>query len=722
MTKAFTLKKNDDGIYRLVFDLPGEKVNKFSLPVLEELEAIIDELAKDKSAKALLITSGKEDIFIAGADLHGFAPAFKDPALLDKLLQTGHRVFNKLEALPFPSVALINGACLGGGMEFALACTYRIATDNPKTSLGLPETSLGIIPGWGGSQRAPRLVGLVEGVSMIAGARPVNGLKAYKIKLVDAYVSAPFAEGKALEFINDVLTEKGAKKVLTERQRGGLMTWVLEKNPIGRAFFFKKAKAEILKKTKGHYPAPLLACELIESSYGLPLKQGLQKEIETLKNVSKSGKEVKGSDIALNLINLFFTNEALKKDKGVKGDVPAKKISAGGVLGAGTMGSGIAWLFTNNFLPVRMKDINWEAVGKGYGTASAIYQKLVKDKKLRPSEADLKFDLLSGTIGYEGFKRSDLIVEAATENLELKHKILKELEQNVRDDAVIASNTSSLGISEMAASLKRPERFIGMHFFNPPNKMPLVEIIPGKQTSPETIATAVEISKKFGKTPIVVQDCAGFLVNRVFVPAANEVMWMLQERVDPARIEKQLLGFGMPMSPFVLADEVGNDVSYHVSNVLEKAYGERMRPPEFVKKLFESGLLGRKVGKGFYLYNGKDKKQNPEIDKILSTFPPKNPEIKDADIRDRFVLLMLNESARCLQEKVIENPAYLDMALIMGIGFPPFRGGLLRYADARGIDEVVQRLNEFQRLYGERFRPAELLLEMKKNKTRFYQD
>lgn len=715
MSNAFKYHVDENGIGHLVFDLPDEKVNKFTIDVMLELESVVDRLQNQGGIRALVITSGKEDIFIAGADLHGFAPAFKNSALLDKMIHAGHRVFDKIENLPFPTIAVINGACMGGGTEFALSCTYRIVTDNPKTNIGLPETSLGIIPGWGGTQRLPRLVGLVEGVTMIAGGRPVKAAKAYKIKLADAIISTEFRQTETDAFVNRILKMEEKKKVLKARERTGLQAFLLEKNPLGRKFLYHKARKDVLEKTKGHYPAPILAIDLIEKSYPLPLKEGLRMEIQALTRDAAGG-----FDIAENLINLFFISEALKKDKGVKGDVKAKVIQSGAVIGAGTMGSGIAWLFSNNNLPVRFKDVNWEAVGKGYGVAWDIYAKQLRDKRIKPNEASIKFDLLGGSTDYSGFQHADLIIEAAVENLELKNKIYSEMEALIKPTTIVASNTSSLSINEMSKSFKHPERFIGMHFFNPPNKMPLVEIIPGEKTSPETVATAVEICKKFKKTPLVVKDCAGFLVNRLFVPGANEVMWMLQEGAEESRLAKELLDFGMPMSPFVLADEVGNDVGFKVSKVLESAYGERMKAPDLLQALYDKKLFGKKTGKGFFIWKGKERTPNPEIKEILSGYPKKFVGISDQDIQDRFILIMVNEAARCLEEKVVENPSYLDMALIMGIGFPPFRGGLLRHADKLGIDYVVNRLKQFETIYGSRFAPAPLLLEMQKARKSFY--
>lgn len=416
--------------------------------------------------------------------------------------------------------------------------------------------------------------------------------------------------------------------------------------------------------------------------------------------------------IAPNLIHLFFLNETLKKDKGVSGDGKPLSVSSVGVIGAGTMGSGIAWLFSNKDIPVRIQDVDWQTLSKGFESISATYAKGVKEKKLKADEASLKFHRISGTTDYSGFKNQDLVVEAAVENLEIKHQILKELEALLRPNAIIASNTSSLQISEMGSVLKHPERFVGMHFFNPANKMPLVEVVASEKTSPEVIATAVDVCKKMGKTPIVVKDCVGFLVNRVFIIGANEIIRMYQDGVEKERLNKMMLDFGMPMTPFVLADEVGIDVGYKVSKVLEEAYGSRMQVPELLKMMYDKQLYGKKNGKGFYLYEGKNKKFNPEVEKMRKRSDDNLKSIPDIDLRDRVFLLMINEASRCLEENVIANAASLDMAMIMGIGFPPFRGGLLRYADELGIDYVANGLNRLKELYGERFTPSPLLMDM----------
>ncbi len=715
MPNAFQYSMGDNGVARLIFDLPNEKVNKLSLPVVEELEGIIDQIKDNKDIKALVLTSGKEDVFIAGADLHSFDAVFKDPSFAETIIQTGHRVFNKLSNLPFPTVAYIHGACLGGGLELALSCTYRMVTDSAKTQLGLPEVSLGIIPGWGGTQRLPRLVGLAEATGLIVGAKPVKAQKAWKIHLADVLVPHEFKEEKIGEFVSLILTPRGKKDVLSKRKLRGMKHWLLEANPIGRNLLFYKAKKEVLQKTRGHYPAPLLAIKLLKETAGLSLQEGLKREAQTiLTHLSEA------APISKNLIALFFTQEALKKDPGVSGEVKQKKIASTGVIGAGVMGSGIAWQLTNNDYHVRMKDVDAAAIGKGYGVIKGLYDEGVKKKRIKPSEAALKFQKLTTATEMVGFQHVDLVIEAATENLDLKLKIYQELESQIPREAIIASNTSSINITEMAKSLKYPDRFIGMHFFNPVPRMPLIEIIRGEKTSDQTVATIVDFCKKIGKTPMVVGNCAGFLVNRIFSIGANEVFRLFEEQVPHEQLDRMMLNFGFPMPPFVLADEVGVDVMHKVNKILEGAYGERMKDPKILAEMCEKQLLGKKVGKGFYIYEGKKKKFNPEVLQMIKDGEKREKPLSEIEMNDRVLLNMINEGARCLEEKIIGRPDYLDMALIMGVGFPPFRGGLLRYADSLGINYVVDHLEKFSDSVGSRFAPCDLLLDMRRSNRKFY--
>lgn len=711
---AISVEISDDHIAKLIIDVPDEKLNTFSLPILEELEQHLDRLASDSSIRALALISGKKDSFIAGANLHSFEAAFNNPSIAEPIIRTGHRVFQKLEDLPFPTIALIHGSCFGGGLECALSCTYRVVSDHPKTLLSLPEVTLGIFPGWGGSQRLPRLVGLAEGLNMILTGKAIPGLKAWKMHLADALVPWEFLTEKSDAFIRLILTKEGKAQVEKRRQRKSFPNRLLENNPLGRALVYYQAKKAVLEKTKGHYPAPLIVLKLIAQTYPLPLKEGLKQEAETfIANIPE------GFRLAPHLIALFFTQEAAKKEFGNK-EFPPLNVESAAVLGAGTMGAGIAWLLADHQIFTRLKDISWDLVGKGIATTKALFDKGLKAKKIAKCDYSKRLQLVSGTIDYSGFQHAQLVIEAATENLELKRKIFQEVEAVVSPTALIASNTSSLTIAEMAQGMKHPERFVALHFFNPVHKMPLVEVVAGPQSSPEAVASAVDACRKLGKFPMVVGDCHGFLVNRILMPGANEAFYMLEEGYPMETIEKAFLDFGMPMEPFALTDEIGIDVTYKVAKVFEKAYGERMRPAKLMQLMTEQGLFGHKNGKGFYLYEGKKQTVNPAIKQLLKAVGRLQPHPAQEDILPRFLYGMINEAARCLEEKVISRADFLDLSLIMGIGFPPYRGGLLRQADEIGISTVVSTLTLLEQQVGSRFKPCALLEKMAQEKRLFY--
>lgn len=715
---SFTFHLDEEGVGHLVFDRREQKVNTLSLSVLDELEKILDVISQNKEIKACLLTSGKGESFIAGADLHDFETIFQHPEKrVDFLLRAGHRVFNKIQNLPFPMVAWIQGVCLGGGLELALACHFRVVTDHPKTLLGLPEVTLGIMPGWGGTQRLPRLISLREAVSMIASGRAVNATKAYKIHLADAIYAWEFAKEKQKEFLKLLLSKKGKDALLQRRNKISFSDRLLQNNPLGRYVLFNQAKKEVLAKTKGHYPAPIAAIETIENTYRLPLKEGLEKEGQIFsENISNS------FSYAPNLVQVFFQHEALKKDAGMPLKAEPEPIKSAGVLGAGTMGGGIAWLFSYQDIPVRIKDINWEALTKGAQHLQELYDSYLKNRKMKTDEICMKLSRVSETIDFTGFQQTNLVIEAVAENVDIKHQVFQELEKHISPEAVVATNTSSLTLKELSPVFKHPERFVGMHFFNPPNKMPLVEVVKGEHTSEKALSTAVAICRKLGKIPLIVKDCTGFLVNRIFVLGANECFHMLQENIPMERIEKQMLAFGMPMAPFILADEIGNDVSYKAVKMFEKAYGKRMAMPPLLEWIEKKHLYGKKTGKGFYVYQGKKHTPNPEVQQYLDSSPQdlNSASISDQEIVDRMIFSMINEASRCLEEQIVDKPSYLDMALILGLGFPPFRGGLLRYADSRGIDTIVGSLQKFKTKYGSRFEPSPLLLEMARGNKKFY--
>lgn len=680
MSEIFKLKIDKSGIATLDFDLAGEKVNILKSNVLMALEKNIEQISKNKKIKLLLIKSTKKDNFIAGADINEIKSLNTKKDAIKKVKQ-GQEILSKIAKLRCITLAYIHGTCLGGGTELALCCDFRVATDDPKTLIGLPEVNLGIIPGFGGTQRLPRLVGLINSLPMILTGKTVNYKKAYRIGLVDGYFPKGYEKLKLNEFAEKLLDSSFRKKLKQRRNKRPL----IEKISYLREIIFKKAKGNIIKKTKGKYPAPLAALKVVRYTHKVNLEKGLKFELECF------SKLVIG-DVCKNFINLYFVNEKIKKDPGVEGKVKAKTITHAGVIGSGIMGGGIAWFYSKLNIPVRMRDINWKGIGLGYQQINKIYKTLLKIRKITKSEMINKLSLVTATTGVTGFKNCDIVSEAVIEDMSVKKQVLKDFENHLSKECIIASNTSSLSINEMSKALKHPERFIGMHFFNPVNRMPLVEVIPGKKTSKETIATTVALIKKSGKTPIVVKDGAGFLVNRILLTYINESFKLLDEIGDIKRIDKLIEDFGMPMGPFTLSDTVGLDVGYKVALTLEEEFGKRMKVSPLITKIYkEHNLLGKKGGVGFYIY--KDKKSATKIEKLInkitkkSNAPEINPNIKnyctlkgkklsDKEIVNRLINVMIKEAKLCLKEGVVSSPEHLDLAMIMGTGFPPHKPGL----------------------------------------------
>lgn len=717
MTNALTLTIEKNGVANLVFDLPNEKVNKLSAPVLAELEKALNVIDGNKAIRVLLITSAKKDTFIAGADINEIKEIFDQKDALAKVSR-GQNILTKIAQLKFPAIAVINGVCLGGGLELALACKYRVAIAGVKTTLGLPEINLGIIPGFGGTQRLPQLLGLQESLKIILSGKSIDAKKAFKIGLVDDVIREEFLEEKLGHFVSEILKNGEENIYLQKRSDAKKKRFILESLLCGKFVIFYLARKDLYEKTKGQYPAPFYALEVIKRTYGRTYgARGLKTELEAFC-------ELVVGEISKNLIEIFFINEALKKDSGIENEVEVADIKNAALLGAGVMGGGIAWLFANNKIDIRIKDITQNAIALGYNQIVKVFNQLKQIRKITPEEANLKIDSVTTGLDFIGFDKAQFVIEAVVENMAVKKRILAEAETQVKKDTIIVSNTSSLSISEMASALKNPERFAGMHFFNPVNRMPLVEVIRGEKTSDKTISTVVKLSKKLGKTPIVVKDVAGFLVNRILLPYMNEAAYLLQEGAEVKRIDDVIESFGMPMGPFVLADVVGIDVGVKVSHSLFEAYGERMRVADVLDEIYNNHkeLLGKKSGKGFYIHpNGGE---NREIEVILSEVrKAKNLHpiyLPDAEILDRCILTMVNEAAKCLEENVVKNARYLDMAMIMGAGFPAFRGGVLRYADSRGIAEIVKKLQELNKKHGARFEVSKLLLAMAKYGRKFY--
>ncbi|WP_415406290.1 3-hydroxyacyl-CoA dehydrogenase NAD-binding domain-containing protein [Sulfurovum sp. CS9] len=700
--KYFNLNRDDRGIVTLIFDTPDSAVNVLCFDALYELEQQIIEMKNDKSIKALFIESAKEHIFIAGADIKEIK-AFKDSAETVEKLRHGQEIFNRLENLPFPTVAMIDGACLGGGLELSLACDYRVATNDAHTRIGLVEVSLGIIPGLGGTQRLPPLVGFTKSIELITASKRLKGDKALVLGLVDASVPSGYLGFKKEEFSQEIL--EGTLEEKVKKNRKGVK-WYEKFGPV-KMLIAKMARKEILKKTAGHYPAPLKAVDVLEETLSMSLEEGLKIELEAFEPLATS-------QISKNLIELFFTSERLKKETFSKGKV--KNISNSAVVGVGTMGSGIAWALAAKDIPVRLKARKMSSIAQAIAKMMQNFEAIKRRGRLTSREIGLKMDAVTHTTGVEGLSSMDMAIEAVSEERAIKQKVFEELETFMPQDAIIATNTSSLAITDLVQECQHPERFVGMHFFNPVAKMPLVEVIAGEKTSEDTIATVVQLAKKLGKTPIKVGECAGFLVNRTLLPYLNEAAKMFEEGENIERIDEILTDFGMPMGPFTLADEVGIDIGEKVSYILHEAYGERMMPSPLLEQMSAKAWLGKKTGSGFYIHKGRKRSPNGELEILRSS----SVKLKKNIILDRAILIMVNEAARCLEEDVVANAQYLDMAMVMGTGFPAFRGGLLRYADSEGLANIVARLGMLKEQFGERFTPAETLIEMAKNNQTFY--
>ncbi|MHC4480870.1 MAG: 3-hydroxyacyl-CoA dehydrogenase NAD-binding domain-containing protein, partial [Planctomycetota bacterium] len=677
----------------------------------------LDEQVAGAAVKALVVRSAKKDSFIVGADIDELA-RIRDENDARAKSEAGKAVFARLAALSLPTVAVIHGACLGGGLELALACRYRVVTDHPKTSLGVPEVNLGIIPGWGGTLRLPRLVGLPQALTMICTGKPLKGRRAYKAGLADAIAAAPFVEDATRRFIDQILTRKGAAEVGKRRRRAQpRIMRLLAATPPTRALIYRQTARQILKRTKGHYPAPLEALGAVRAAFG----RGAPPR-DTSAETDAFARLV-CTPISRNLLWLFQAGQRMKKT-GASGDAP---VARAGVVGAGIMGSGIAWAFSNAGLAVRLRDVDWDAVGRGMGAAAAAFRALVKRRKMTKGQMNLAMHRIAPAVDYTGFGDVDVVVEAVAEDLEVKKKVLREIEQHVRPDTIIATNTSSLSVAELADCLDRPQRFVGLHFFNPVNRMPLVEVVAEKRTSHETVVAATALMRRMDKIPMVVSDCAGFLVNRILLPYLIESTWMFEEGADARRIDGLLEAFGMPMGPLALVDEVGLDIGYKVAKVLETAYGSRMHVPEALGAVAGTpDCLGRKTGCGFYRYRNGGKKPNRRVARLARqarrTDGVTARQLTDDEIVDRAILIMVNEAARCLQEHVVDDPAQLDMAMVMGTGFAPFRGGLLRYADERGVTDIKERLDQLAEQFGDRFKAAALLEEIADNGGHFHHE
>ncbi len=706
---AFRVERDGD-IAVVVFDLAGESVNKFSRAVKDEFRATMNALLSDASARGIVLISGKPENFVAGADIEEFVAA-KTEAEFRALSREGQKFLDELAAFPKPVVVAINGACLGGGLEISLACHYRIATTHPKTVLGLPETQLGIIPGAGGCNRLPRLVGLRAALDMILTAKNIRPDRALKMGLVDEVVHPAILRDVAVK-----AARAGRIPVRLGRPKGAL-SWFLDGTGVGRNIVFSQARKATLKKSGGHYPALPAAIDVVEYSMTHGMTAGLEKESDAFARMAMT-------DVSRRLVEIFFATTALKKDPGVEPPAPAPRaVDRLAVLGAGFMGAGIAVTAADQAgVSVRMKDADLPRAAKGLKAVAGIIAESVKRRRYNRREAAQKLALVSAGTDFSGFRRADLVIEAVFEDLEVKRSVLREVEAVDSPTTIFASNTSTIPIGRIAEASKRPETVIGMHFFSPVHRMPLLEVIAADRTSKDTIVSAVAFGRRMGKTVIVVRDRPGFFINRILSPYMNEAGHLLKEGARIEAIDAAMTHWGFPVGPITLMDEVGLDVAAKAAGVMREALGERLSPAIAIDALVKSGRLGRKNGKGFFHYDdGKKGSPDEAVYGVLGVSAQPNPPV-EYDMVTRLTLAMLNESVRALEEGVIRQPRDGDIGAIFGIGYPPFRGGPFRTLDALGAATVVQTMERLAGKYGERFAPAAMLTELARRNGRFYQE
>ncbi len=702
--------KIKDDIATIEFNHPNAKVNILTGDVLRQFNGFVTQSENNPQVKVLIIRSAKKDVFIAGADIkeiEGITTLEEG----ERKSQFGQNIFNHLEDLQIPTVAVIDGVALGGGCELALACKYRVATFNEKIKIGLPEVNLGILPGFGGTYRLPRLIGVSQALTIILGAKTVLAADALKMGLVDRLFPQASLERDLEQFISMVKGESQRKPEFHRRAKG--LQAFLDNNFVGHVVAFEMAAKNVRHQAKGFYPAPLKALEVMKETFSMPREKALQSE-------SKGFAHLVITDVCKNLIKVFYMTERYKKL--MPPDcvhLTPRTIKKCGVLGAGVMGGGIAQILSYNDITCRLKDINYDALAKGLQAAGKVFQQLTQRKRMKPSIAMAKMAKISTTLDFNGFANCDCVIEAVLEKMEVKKVVLAEASQAVSPEALLLTNTSALSVTEMAKSITNPGRFMGFHFFNPVHRMPLVELIYTKETTPQTMADSLGLARRLGKTPIIVKDSPGFLVNRILLAYINEAGFLLEEGAPVAVIDKVMTDFGMPMGPLTLSDEVGLDVGNKVLHILHEALGERFKPADIFGKILDKGLLGKKSGAGFYVNGSSGRVPN----KVLTTLRvPKfvSPE-QQKEYRDRMLLVMINEASHCLADQIVEEPSTIDVGMVMGTGFPLFRGGLLHYADQFGINNIVDSLTYFKgRLERECFTPSQYLLDMRSRRVTFY--
>jgi 3-hydroxyacyl-CoA dehydrogenase/enoyl-CoA hydratase/3-hydroxybutyryl-CoA epimerase/3-hydroxyacyl-CoA dehydrogenase/enoyl-CoA hydratase/3-hydroxybutyryl-CoA epimerase/enoyl-CoA isomerase len=718
-TTTLTLTYPENDIALLTLDDPQSGANILSRHVLEALEKHLDELDQRKGLAGLVICSAKPGIFIAGADIREFLTWLDAPkSEVSSYSRRGQKLFARLSQGNYVSVAAIDGICVGGGGELAVWCDRRVMTDGEKSAFGYPEVKLGIFPGWGGTARTPRMVGLSNAIELVTGGENIDARTAAAMGLVNDVVAKSLpdtAEDKLLTAaIRMVRAEQATQQFRRDRER-----WAgpipISETELG--FLGATASAYIQQQTKGHYPAPLAALEVMLGAAGVDVDTACQMEADEFANLF-------GSPVNRALINVFFLQDRNKKGVGIKAE--SRKITSAGVVGAGTMGQGIAAANVRRKIPTAILDSSQQALERGLkGVLSEVsYNKQTKGPDVQRL---MEFGpLLNGTLSDIELCRADIVIEAVFEDPQVKRHLFDRIEPLMRDDAVLASNTSTIPISRLAESLERPERFCGLHFFNPVRQMPLVEVIRGRKTSDSTVATAAAYARSLGKSPIVMNDGPGFLVNRLLLPYMNEAVLLLCEGAELHKIEKAAKSFGMPMGPFTLYDVVGIDVAVHAGRTMVEAFPERVVPAQLLQRLVDAGRIGQKAGKGFFDYGpskgGKPPRgvDSPEVAAMIEACRAgQTRKFSPEEITDRLFLPMLIEATRVLEDGIVSDVRDVDLGLILGIGFPPFKGGLFFWADTIGPAKIAEKLKQYAPL-GKRFEPTSMLTRLVESGGKFY--